>query len=259
MKGGAMRRYTYRPDLPDQRDRIYKRARHFFGLLAVRPPPAADLHAQLPPAAAPYDQKSIGSCTGNGNARALAFAHWKATGEWLNPSRLMIYYLERFIEGTIGQDAGAQIRDGMKAMAKWGACLETLWPYIVSKFKAKPSAAAYADAATRKITSYHRVLTLDDVKACIGIDGFPVVFGFTVYESFEGEETARTGIIAMPQPHEKVLGGHCMVIDQYDDATGMLSGPNSWSPRWGDAGRFHMPYAFFQKRGLVSDKWTVRA
>lgn len=246
------RRYTWRPDLPDHRDLIYIPA------LDGTAPPAANLSVKLPAAAAPYDQKALGSCTGNGNARVAAFAHWKATGQWQNLSRLMIYYLERVLEGTVSEDSGAQIRDGVKALAKWGSCVETLWPYLTRKFRQKPPAPAYADAAKRLITSYHRVMSLADIKSCIGIDGFPVVFGFTCYESFEGDDTARTGIIAMPKLHEKVVGGHCMVWDAYDDRTGMLSGPNSWGTSWGDNGRFHMPYEYVTKRGLASDFWTVR-
>jgi hypothetical protein len=41
--------------------------------------------------------------------------------EAFTPSRLFIYYNERVIEGTVAHDAGAQIRDGIKAVAKLGA------------------------------------------------------------------------------------------------------------------------------------------
>jgi C1A family cysteine protease len=248
---GQRRRFTWRPDRRDSRDFIYARAAD----AAI--PRAVDLHAKLPAAAAPYDQKSLGSCTGNGTARVAAFAHWKATGEWLNLSRLMIYYLERSLEGTVNEDSGAEIRDGVKALAKWGSCSETVWPYLVRRFRQKPSPAAYADALKRRIDSYHRITSLNDVKACIA-EGFPVVFGFWVPASFEGDEIARTGVMRMPTSAKDRVGGHCMVWDAYDDDKAMLSGPNSWGTTWGDKGRFHMPYDYFMRRGLVSDMWTVR-
>ena len=50
------------------------------------------------------------------------------------PSRLFIYYNERVIEGTVGSDAGAQIRDGIKVVAKQGVPPETDWPYDIAKF-----------------------------------------------------------------------------------------------------------------------------
>ena len=40
------------------------------------------------------------------------------------------------------------------------------------------------------------------MKGCLA-DGFPFVFGFTVYESFESAEVARTGVLQMPKPEEK--------------------------------------------------------
>ncbi len=53
------------------------------------------------------------------------------------PSRLFIYYNERVIEHTVQQDAGAQIRDGIKSVNKLGACFEGtgngFWPYVPSK------------------------------------------------------------------------------------------------------------------------------
>lgn len=248
------RRYTWKRDRRDERDAAFAYA-PASGLVI---PASADLHWALPPEAAPYDQKSLGSCTGNGNARVAAYAHWKATGQWLNLSRLMVYFLERTIEGTVSSDAGAEIRDGVKALSKWGACVEPLWPYVISKFKLKPPAKAYADAVARLIKSYHRVSGIDNIRSCIA-EGFPVVFGFDCPNSFEGAATARTGIIAMPKKNEKSPGGHCMVFDAYDDtsADGMLSGPNSWGTSWGDKGRFHMPYGYVEKR-IVSDCWTVR-
>jgi len=35
------------------------------------------------------------------------------------------------------------------------------------------------------------------------MSGFPFVFGFTVYESFESEEVAKTGMVPMPKEGEK--------------------------------------------------------
>src|SRR5207248_10963119 len=66
------------------------------------------------------------------------------------PSRLFIYYNERVIEGT---DAGAMLRDGIKTVAKKGACPEPMWPYLIARFKTKPSAACYAEGAKHTAVS----------------------------------------------------------------------------------------------------------
>ncbi len=63
---------------------------------------------------------------------------------------------------------------------------------------------AYTDALQHQVISYHRIsartasaafLTL--MKSCLA-DGYPFVFGFTVYSAFEGPEVAKTGILKMP-------------------------------------------------------------
>ena len=50
------------------------------------------------------------------------------------------------------------IRDGIKTLAKQGVCPEKLWPYVISRYAVKPSAACYSNAATHMITSYERLL-----------------------------------------------------------------------------------------------------
>jgi C1A family cysteine protease len=69
-----------------------------------------------------YDQGQLGSCTGNGIAGAIEFDQRKQGTREFTPSRLFIYYNERVIEGTVTQDAGAQIRDGIKAVARDHQC-----------------------------------------------------------------------------------------------------------------------------------------
>ena len=49
----------------------------------------------------------------------------------------------------------------------------------------KPPAKAYTDAKKHEAVSYQRVAqTLAQMKGCLA-SGYPFVFGFTVYESFE--------------------------------------------------------------------------
>ena len=82
------------------------------------------------------------------------------------------------------------IRDGIKTLAKQGVCLEKGWPYVISKFSVKPNANCYKEAANHQITSYQRITTMDEMRTCLA-DGYPFVFGFTVYESFETQQLAE--------------------------------------------------------------------
>ena len=88
--------------------------------------------------------------------------------------------------------------------------------------------------------------------------GYPFEFGFTVYESFESQEVAQTGVVPMPQQTEKVLGGHAVMAVGYDDAQQRIIVRNSWGTSWGQQGYFTMPYAYLTNHQLSSDFWTIQ-
>jgi C1A family cysteine protease len=99
---------------------------------------------------------------------------------------------------------------------------------------------------------------MDSMKGCLA-DGYPIVFGFTVYESFEGQDVAQTGVVPMPGVSESVLGGHCVVVVGYDDSKDWFIVRNSWGTGWGDQGYCYMPYQYLTDQNLASDFWTIRA
>src|SRR4029077_17439986 len=188
------------PDLPDNRDHLYSAP-----LAKLRVLPAkADLRRHCPRV---YNQGQIGSCTANAIAAAIEFDRKKQKLRDFIPSRLFIYYNERSIEHSVPLDNGAQIRDGIKSGEKKGACAEpkgsyenppadsntNLWP-PGAKPRQKPPASCYKDAKKFLAVSYQRVdRALSQMKGCLA-NGFPFVFGFTVYDSFESAEVARTGV-----------------------------------------------------------------
>jgi C1A family cysteine protease len=240
----TQRRYTWKPDLPDHRDHLYALTR-----VAQPLPDHVDLQPQCPPV---VDQGQLGSCTANALAGAMGFLHRGLMG-----SRLFIYYNERAIEGTIKQDAGAQIRDGVKTLSKQGVCPESEWPYDIRKFTRKPTVRAFKDALHHTISEYQRLTTLDAMLHCLA-SGLPFVFGFTVYDAFESQEVASTGVLNLPQPGEKVLGGHAVMAIGYDLSAQRLKVRNSWGADWGQQGHFTMPFEYVQNRGLSDDFWTLK-
>ena len=220
-------------------------------------PPSADLRADCP---AVYDQGQLGSCTGNAIAGALEFDQMKEKlADVFTPSRLFIYYNERALEGTVASDSGAQIRDGIKSVAALGACHERLWPYDIAKFTQKPPKRAFTDAAKHTAVAYQRVARdLAQMKGCLA-SGYPFIFGFSVYDSFESQEVASTGHAPMPAAGEQMLGGHAVLAVGYDDSNQWFAVRNSWGPGWGMAGYFTLPYAYLTQRSLASDFWTIRS
>jgi C1A family cysteine protease len=205
-----------------------------------------------------YDQGQLGSCTANAIAGAIEFDQRKQRRTEFIPSRLFIYYNERVIEGTVSQDSGAQIRDGIKSVATIGAPPETDWPYAIGVFAKKPPQKAYSDAKSDVVSSYSRVTQdLMQMRGCLAT-GFPFVFGFTVYESFESEAVAQTGMVPMPGSTEAVKGGHAVVSVGYDDTRRLFYVRNSWGSSWGDNGYCYMPYEYLLSAHLANDFWTIR-
>jgi C1A family cysteine protease len=243
--------YGWVPDRPDFRDKLYV-------TIAAPPkvlPPKVDLSAECSPV---ENQGQLGSCTANALVGNLEFLEKKAGHPVADLSRLFIYYNERAIEGTVNEDAGAMIRDGVKSLVKLGVCTEESWPYDISQFTKKPGAPCYKQASKHKATSYHRIIGLQQMKQCLA-EGYPFVFGFSVYESFESPAVAKTGKLNLPKPGEKQLGGHAVCVVGYDDSAKRVLVRNSWGADWGLNGYFTMPYDYISDNNLADDFWTLRA
>ncbi len=239
------------PDLPDCRDHHYEPPRKLMRALPRR----VDLRAQCPPI---YRQKTLNSCTANAIAAAIEFDQIKeGRPDRFRPSRLFIYYNERALEHSIPSDSGAQIRSGMKTVAKRGVCREPLWPYRIRKFRKKPLRRCYSDAARHRGVTYQRVSrSLPALKACLA-SGRPFVFGFTVYQSFHSPKVTRTGRGAMPIKHEKIIAGHAVLAVGYDDSEKRFILRNSWGRKWGMQGYFTLPYDYLMNRHLSQDFWML--
>ena len=247
------KKYGWRPDTPDMRDKYFTPV---IDLSKINTSAEVDLRNGCPGI---YNQGKLGSCTANAIAAAYEFDEIKQNENNLFiPSRLFIYYNEREMENSVSIDSGAQIRDGIKSINKLGVCPETMWPYDITKFTEKPSEDCYEYAQNHKAVKYQRVKQdLYHLKSCLD-QGLPFVFGFAVYESFETEEVAKTGIMVMPQENDKMLGGHAVMAVGYDTEKEVFIIRNSWGVEWGDKGYFYMPYSYITNKNLCSDFWVVQ-
>jgi len=245
----VMRRYGWKPDVPDFRDLK-------FSLPAMRTfPESMDLMSPFVPV---RNQLEIGSCQSESVAGEYMFSCVKkGMLDRFVPSPMFLYYVVRMIEGTVDSDSGASLRDTIKAIAKYGVCHEELWPYDTSKFKKKPSMAAFKDAKKHQAVKYERLNpTVTEMKNCL-TNGHSFVFGIPVYESFESESVAKTGMVLMPGAMEAMLGGHAMRCVGYNDAIGCYKVQNSWGDSWGDKGCCHIPYRYMLT--MASDLWVITA
>ena len=239
--------YGWKRDLPDERD--------FVKVTPPTPTPASvDLRSNCPPV---WDQGDLGCCSGHAIAAAIEyeFIHAKQH-DWM-PSRLFIYYNEREIEGTVDQDCGARLRDGIKVVAKRGVCPESLWGYDISKFASKPKTACYQEALKNLALRYESVPQTAQGIEHVLAGGHPVIFGFMVYPSFETPQVAATGIAAMPKPGEQSVGGHAVLAVGYDKEKKQFLVRNSWGEKWGRHGYFYLPYDYMLSSELAHDFWAI--
>jgi C1A family cysteine protease len=216
-------------------------------------PAECDLRPSMPPV---YDQGQLGSCTGNAIAGAMEYERDRQGLSDFIPSRLFVYYNERALEGTVSSDSGAVIRDGIKVVNSDGVCPETLWPYDIGMFTVKPPKHCFVAAATDKAVQYEAIQTLGALKDAIA-SNLAVVFGFTVYQSFESPAVAQSGVLPMPKPHEATVGGHAVVAVGYNDAKNQVIVRNSWGASWGEQGYFYMPYQYMTGSKASSDSSPI--
>lgn len=234
------------------------------------PPPSVDLRAWCSPI---ENQGSLGSCTANAGVGTVEYFERRAFGKHIDASRLFLYKTTRNMLHWTG-DTGAFLRTTMGALVLFGVPPEEYWPYVIADFDKEPSAFCYAFAQSYQAITYYRLdppatpkdVLLGRIKLYLSA-GFPLMFGFTVYESIS--QAAKTGKIPYPTSGEKILGGHAVVAVGYDDKMkikntnpgavetgGALLIRNSWGTGWGDAGYGWLSYEYVLK-GLAVDWWSL--
>jgi C1A family cysteine protease len=244
--------HGWKPDTPDYRD-------HYLSTLIKAPKritgPVALKAEFLPPV---RDQGQLGSCTGFGATGALMYKLRERKRE-VQLSALYAYYQARVVEGSVAEDAGAEIRDVIKQAAKVGVALEKCWPYNSRKFSKTPTKTATNSAQAHQVARYYRcddpsggdrAKTVEMILSAL-VSDLPVVFGFACYANLDD---GRDGHI--PMPRGALEGGHCVWIVGADPATREFKFQNSWAADWGDKGYGYLPFDYVI-RGLADDAWAI--
>ncbi|HEX8838216.1 MAG TPA: C1 family peptidase [Candidatus Acidoferrum sp.] len=249
-------------DFTDTRD-------HMYGLERIVTPladmgPYVDLRVDLPPC---FDQGQLNACGPNAADGLLSY-YYEENGDGF--SRLQIYYATRQLEDTQRNDDGVRLRDLMKALQNPGAVSENIWPYDPAQVLQCPPSFPVSDRRYT-IKNYQRLTSTSEMIHCLW-EGNPFIIGFDVYESFDSDQLARTGVMVYPTPDEKLLGGHAVLAVGYDlnfkynrdlqhsgidfaqvgNAALLLR--NSWGTAWGQDGHFWMPLDY---PADSADCWTA--
>jgi C1A family cysteine protease len=280
---------TYDSDTPATQDQnVSDFTPHIYGVLPTTPDmvigmpvyssdPKATRALQatytIPYNPAVRDQGQIGSCTAFCGTEANEILYYykdvsKYSNLLLSPA--FLYYCERvlILKQRITADNGAAMVNIGQALAKYGDCLETSYPYPSSnkstQYKTAPTTAVMNEGLKYKCASSSLISTGDvtAVKNKLNAN-IPVMMGFNVYDNtaytyFERLNTTNSVYNPLTTSGSlatgvRLLGGHATPIVGYDDnvAGGSFLVQNSWGTSWGNAGYFWMPYTVFKSTKIV--------
>lgn len=199
------------------------------------------------------NQQQMGSCTGHTGAESIEWICRRYLGKQPTLSPLYFYAKELIADGDFPNDDGSTGLTLCNVGIVSGCCEDSLYP-DASQEIIQPTADMDANAAQYRMGAYHGLTGSQVALSVLGDPTpWPVEIGFTVYESFESESVATTGIMPIPSPGEQVLGGHEVLMVGYDvgevaTLRPSAAGPsaliqNSWGTGWGLQGFFWMPIA----------------
>jgi len=211
-------------------------------------PAGIDLRANCGPV---KDQGNEGACTAHTGT---------SDNEWIHRAYLKsspifspqyTYAKELIEQGSFPNDVGSDGVTLCDVLIADGCCELSEFPYVPGQI-IKPTTVQDLNAAKFRLGAYHG-LTGSETALSVVADPtpWPVEIGFTVYESFEGEALANTGIMPVPNSSEQILGGHEVLMVGYDIGDTPWIRPagcppaaliqNSWGTSWGLSGFFWMP------------------
>jgi Papain family cysteine protease len=196
------------------------------------------------------NQGNLGSCTGHAFAESLEwiFRRYLKSQPVLSP--LYVYAKELITDGNFPNDDGSDGTTGCGVVIASGACEDSLYPDAGQNIK-QPTAAMDTNAAQYRMGAYHGLTSSEVALSVLGDPvPWPVEIGFTVYNSFESEEVASSGIYNPDPSAESVVGGHEVLMVGYDVGETATLRPagcqpaaliqNSWGTDWGLEGYFWM-------------------
>ena len=199
------------------------------------------------------EQRQLGSCTAQavvGAYELLTKMHYP--DQFVDLSRLFLYYNARKISGDINEDIGAYISTAIEAVKTYGLCREDLWPYDPNKFDIEPGYICYRDARKRTINKVYEITSHEEIVDMLDRQ-HPVVVGVAVYSDFDRINNQST-ILKMPRETEEPIGSHAMCIVGYDDSKQQFLLRNSFGDDWGEGGYFWIPYEYADAN--FSDMWA---
>lgn len=205
-------------------------------------------------------QENIGACVANLVAVNLEYLYQKHGREVFFPSRLYIYFIARvfYTKQLPENDSGTSIEDACKAITKWGACPEEMWPYQRSRFFMFPTSKCFEKGRSQRVFRYFMVSQRAEDICSVIEQGYPVLCSLQIYSSFYAEFTSHMGKVAIPDTIREIdLGGHSLLLVGYDLNKRVFVGMNSWGNSWGMDGYCEIDFDYILNEQLARDFFFI--
>jgi len=166
------------------------------------------------------NQGSLGSCVGFGVTSVIEFLKQEQVLDpTIDLSEMWVYWKAKEIDAWPNEE-GTSIRDALKVLNHKGIPLEKYWPYSDKRTNnnkplTNPSIWASLSASSRKIKSYHRIETLQELFDWLDIGGLCVA-GISCDNNIFN--VGSDGMVSTPTSQNDIIGGHCVAIVEYDRA-----------------------------------------
>jgi hypothetical protein len=201
------------------------------------------------------DSGMEGSVVGQALATAMEVQIKRSLHRDVKISARYIYNATRQVEGTLGMDTGAGIKDAINILSKEGAVEESVWPYKPGEFRATPPAAV-ATAARWRIAQAGLLKGLDEIRAALETEG-PVVAVIDVYPEALSPQLSKNGVLPLPAKGAQAVGGHAVVLVAYDEKGKQFKFANDWGTGWGDRGYGYLSEQYLKEHS--SDCWSFKS
>ena len=210
----------------------------------------------LPPV---MDQEGILACAVNACANALTYCMARSGVPDYRASRMFVYYnTRRYVMrlADMAADTGSNLRDACKAVSKFGACEESVWPYARRLLHARPPAHLYHAARRVPMCKYRSVPhTLPHMVSCL-LHGHPILLGMSMFSNIA--EVQADGVLGMPRAQDTLLGGHGVLVCGYNMTTRRFLVQNCWGASWGNKGFFEVPFEYMLDKSKAWDLWVLQ-
>lgn len=203
-------------------------------------------------------QGAVGSCVGAAIVGAYesilkrTYSIKNTPEKFVDLSKLYAYYHARLLDGVENEDSGATIKNGLRAVQKFGICPESLWPYNEDLWAVQPNLECYVQGWPYKKIVYQTLYSIGDMLSVLNSENH-VIIGINVFDNFRNLNF-ENATVTEPTDATGEYGGHAMKLSGYSIPNRYFLAKNSYSSSWGKNGFCYIPFDYMNQ--WCFDRWT---